>query len=153
MLSALGSGAAEDANLRTGEAISSIRVALKNFAQDERYASCHSFLVALAESVDAWFESFLVAARSIASEACRPILTEAGDLWTRCEQDYQRGFKMYVRGHLKRWFEEESPRSMHAAIEEGLQRAWTENIIEPLENALGTVLPENDLFSEIRGSA
>jgi hypothetical protein len=36
---ALGSGATEDANLRTREAISSIRVALKNFAQDERYAS------------------------------------------------------------------------------------------------------------------
>jgi transcriptional regulator with XRE-family HTH domain len=145
---ALGSGAAEDANLRTSKAIDSIRIALNNFAGDARYASCRSFLIALSESIDTWFETFLLAARTSASEVCRPILSEAGDLWTRCEADYRQGFKMYVGGHLKRWFEEESPRSMHVAIEEGLQRAWTEHVIQPLERALGTALPKNDLFSE-----
>jgi hypothetical protein len=60
---------------------------------------------------------------------------------------------MHVRGHLKKWFEEDSPRSMHTAIEDGLQRAWTENIIEPLERALGTALPKNDFFSETQDVA
>jgi hypothetical protein len=52
---AIGSGAAEDANLRTREAIDSVRIALNNFAADERYASCRSFLIALSDSVDTWF--------------------------------------------------------------------------------------------------
>ncbi len=147
---AIGSGAAEDANLRTREAINSIRTALDNFAKDRRYGSCRSFLVALSESVDAWFETFLLAARTIASETYRPILAEAGDVWARCEEGYRPGFKMHVREQLKKWLEEDSPRSMHTAVEDGLQRAWTENIIEQLERALGTALPKNDLFSEIQ---
>jgi transcriptional regulator with XRE-family HTH domain len=147
MYYALGSGAAEDAHLRTREAINSIRTALGNFAKDERYASCQSFLVALSESVDAWFDSFLLATRAIASEVCRPVLSEAGDLWRRCEEDYRHGFKVHVRGHLKKWFEEDSPPAMRAAIEDGLQRAWMEHVIEPLERALGTALPKNDIFS------
>jgi hypothetical protein len=76
------------------------------------------------------------------------VLSEAGDLWTRCEADYRQGFKAHVKGHLKKWFEEQSPRSMHAAVEEGMQRAWTDNLVEPLERALGTALPKNDLFSQ-----
>jgi hypothetical protein len=146
---AVGSGAAEDANLRSREAMGKIRIGLRNLAEDKRYASCRSFLLALSESVDVWFEGFLVEARTIAAEVCRPILSQAGDLWSRCEADYRSGFKMHVKGHLKQWFEERSPRSMHAAIEDGLQRAWRQNLIRPLEEALGTALPRNDLFSEL----
>jgi hypothetical protein len=57
---------------------------------------------------------------------------------------------MHVKGHLKRWFEERAPRSMHTSIEEGMQRAWTEGVIQPLEKALGTALPKNDLFAKVR---
>jgi transcriptional regulator with XRE-family HTH domain len=146
---AIGTGAAEDANLRTREAMEEIRIALKNLAADGRYASCRSFLVALSESAESWFESFLVAARTVSAEICRPVLSAADDLWSRCEADYRTGFKGYVKGYLKKWFEEQSPRSMHNAIEEALQRAWTENVILPLEKVLGTALPRNDLFSEL----
>jgi hypothetical protein len=146
------SGAAEDANLRAREAFESIRVALNNFATDDKYVSCQSFLVALSESLETWLDSFLVAARTVASESCRPILSQAGDVWTRCEGDYRQGFKNYVRAHLRKWFEEQSPRSMYAAIEEATQKAWTKNFIEPLERALGTALPKNDLLSEFRES-
>src|SRR5260370_8115831 len=97
-----------------------MRIALNNFAKDEKYLSCRSFLIALSESVETWFDGFLVAVRTIASEACRPVLSEAGDLWSHCEADYRDGFKMHVRGHLKRWFEEESPRSIHPAIEQAI---------------------------------
>jgi hypothetical protein len=55
-----------------------------------------------------------------------------------------------VRDHLKVWSEKQSPRSMHNAIEEGMQRAWIDNVIQPLERALGTALPKNDLFNEIK---
>jgi hypothetical protein len=44
-----------------------------------------------------------------------------------CEADYRPGFKAHVRERLKAWFEEQSPRSMHTAIEDGTQRAWIEN--------------------------
>jgi transcriptional regulator with XRE-family HTH domain len=145
---ALGSGAVEDANLRTREAVDSLRISLKNFAQDDQYVSCRSFLIALSESLETWLDGFLVAVREIASETCRPILSDSGDFWSRCESDYRTGFKMHVRGHLRKWFEEQSPRSMHAAIEDGMQRAWIENVIEPFERALGTALPKNDVFSE-----
>jgi hypothetical protein len=37
---------------------------------------------------------------------------------------------------------------MSAAIEEGLQRAWTQKLIRPLEKALGTVANRNDVFDE-----
>jgi hypothetical protein len=77
------------------------------------------------------------------------VLSEAGDLWARCEADYRTGFKANVKGHLKKWFEEQSPRSMHTAIEEGLQRAWTQKLIRPLEKALGTAMPRNDVFDEL----
>jgi transcriptional regulator with XRE-family HTH domain len=143
---ALGSGAAEDANLRARESFQRIRIALTNLAADKRYASCKKFLLALAESLDAWFESFLIASRTVSTEVCRPVLSEAGDLWTRCEADYCTGFKEYVKGHLKKWFEEQSPGFMHAAIEEGLQRAWTQKLVRPLEQALGTAIPRNDAF-------
>jgi hypothetical protein len=146
---AIGSGAAEDANLRSREAITKVRVGLRNLAEDKNFASCKSFLLALSESVDKWFDTFLVAARTAAAEVCRPVLSKAGDLWSRCEADYKPGFKAYVKGHLKRWFEEQSPRSMHASIEEGFQRAWTENLIRPLEEALGTAVPRNDMFSSL----
>jgi transcriptional regulator with XRE-family HTH domain len=146
---AIGSGAAEDANLRTRGAFQRVRIALINLADDKEYASCKKFLLALAESVDTWFDSFLVAARAVAAEVCRPVLSEAGDLWARCEADYRRGFKDHVRGHFKTWFEEQSPRSMHTAIEEGLQRAWTRKFIRPLEAALGTAMPRNDVFDEL----
>ena len=146
---AIGSGAAEDANLRAREAFQRIRIALINLADDKEYASCKKFLLALAESVDTWFESFLVAARTVAAEVCRPVLSEAGDLWASCEADYRRGFKEHVRWHFKTWFEEQSLRSMHTAIEEGLQRAWTRKLIRPLEAALGTAMPRNDVFDEL----
>jgi transcriptional regulator with XRE-family HTH domain len=146
---ALGSGAAEDANLRAQEAFQRISIDLQNLATDEKYASCKKFLLALSESVEAWFESFLVAARTVSAEVCRPVLAEAGDLWARCEADYRGGFKEHVRRHLKKWFEEQSPRPMHAAIEQGLQRAWTQRLIRPLEEALGTAVPRNDVFEEI----
>jgi transcriptional regulator with XRE-family HTH domain len=146
---ALGSGAAEDANLRAREAIEEIRVTLKTFAADGKYASCRTFLLALSEGVESWFDSFLVAARTISAEVCRPVLSEAGDLWARCEADYRPGFKNHVIGHLKTWFEEQSPRSMHSAIDEGLQRAWTQNLIRPLERALGAAAPRNDIFDEL----
>jgi len=146
---ALGSGAAEDANLRAQEAVQRILIDLRNLAEDGKYASCHKFLLALSESVEAWFESFLVAARTVSAEVCRPVLSEAGDLWARCEADYRSGFKEHVRRHLKKWFEEQAPRSIHAAIEEGLQRAWTQKLIRPLEKALGTVATRNDVFDEL----
>ena len=146
---ALGSGAAEDANLRAHEAVQRILIDLRNLAEDGQYESCRKFLLALSESVEAWFESFLVAARTISAEVCRPVLSEAGDLWARCEADYRSGFKEHVRRHLKKWFEEQAPRSMRAAIEEGLQRAWTQKLIRPLERALGTVTPRNDVFDEL----
>jgi transcriptional regulator with XRE-family HTH domain len=146
---AIGSGAAEDANLRTREAVESIRVTLKNFVSDPKYASCHSFLHALSESVETWLESFLTTARTISTEACRPVLSEAGDLWARCEADYRPGFKANVKAHLEKWFEEQSPRSMHTTIEDGLQRAWAQNLIRPLEEALGTALPRNDVFDSL----
>ena len=56
---------------------------------------------------------------------------------------------MHVKGHLKEWFEERAPRSMYVAIEEGMQRAWTDKVVRPLERALGTALPKNDPFGEI----
>jgi hypothetical protein len=146
---ALGSGAAEDANLRAQEAMQRILIDLKNLAGDDKYASCRKFILALSESVEAWFESFLVAARTISAEVCRPVLSEAGDLWARCEGDYRSGFKEHVRRHFKKWFEEQAPRSMRAAIEEGLQRAWTQKLIRPLEEALGTVATRNDVFDEL----
>jgi hypothetical protein len=146
---ALGTGAAEDANLRAQEAVQRIVIDLKNLAGDDKYASCQKFLLALSESVEAWFESFLVAARTIAAEVCRPVLSEANDLWARCEADYRTRFKEHVRRHLKKWFEEEAPRSMRTAIEEGLQRAWTQKLIQPLEKALGTVVIRNDVFDEL----
>jgi hypothetical protein len=146
---AIASGAAEDANLRSREAMRKIRIGLNNLAQDKNFTSCKSFLLALVDSVDKWFDAFLVAARTVAAETCRPILSTAGDLWSRCEADYRSGFKGYVQGHLKCWFEEQSPRSMHVSIEEGFQRAWTENLIRPLEEALGTAAPRNDVFSSL----
>ncbi len=146
---ALGTGAAEDANLRAHEAMQRILIDLKNLALDDKYASCRKFLLALSESVETWFESFLIAARTVAAEVCRPVLSEAGGLWARCEDDYRTGFKEYVRRHIKKWFEEEAPRSMLAAIEEGLQRAWMQKLIRPLEKALGTVATRNDVFDEI----
>ncbi len=146
---ALGSGAAEDANLRAQQAVQRILIDLRNLADDGKYASCRKFLLALSESVEAWFESFLVAARTISAEVCRPALSEASDLWARCEADYRSGFKEHVRRHLKNWFEEQAPRSMRAAIEEGLQRAWTQKLIRPLEKALGTVANRNDVFDEL----
>jgi hypothetical protein len=149
MYYAIGSGAAEDANLRSREAMAKLRIGLSNLADDKSFASCNGFLVALSESVDKWSDSFLQTARTIAAETCRPILSKAGDLWIRCEADYGPGFKASVKDHLKRWFEEECPRSMHAAIEEGFQRAWTENLVRPLEEALGTATPRNDLFSSL----
>ena len=145
----LGAGAAEDANLRTKEAAQAIRVSLKNFAEDEKYASCKGFLLALSESVETWLESFLVAARTIASEVCRPVLSEAGDLWARCEEDFRVGFKGHAQTHVKRWFEEQAPRSMHATIEERIQRAWVVNFLRPLEEALGSAMPRNDVFDQL----
>jgi transcriptional regulator with XRE-family HTH domain len=146
---ALGSGAAEDANLRAQEAVQRILIDLKNLAADDKYASCRKFLLALSESVEAWFESFLVAARTVSAEVCRPVLSEAGGLWARCEADYRSGFKEHVRRHLKKWFEEQGPQSMRAAIEQGLQRAWTQKLIRPLEKALGTVATRNDVFDQL----
>lgn len=146
---AIGSGSAEDANLRSREATDRIRIAIKNLATDGKYTSCRSFLLALGESVEGWFEDFLTAARTISAEVCRPVLSEAGDLWARCEADYRPGFKARVSEHLKKWFEEQSPRSMHVAIEEGLQRAWTQHVIRPLEQALGTAVSRNDVFDEL----
>ena len=150
---AIGSGSAEDGNLRSREATDRIRIAIKNLATDDKYASCRSFLLALGESVECWVEDFLTAARTISAEVCRPILSEAGDLWARCETDYRPGFKARVSGHLKKWFEEQSPRSMHVAIEEGLQRAWTQYLIRPLEQALGTAVSRNDVFDELETAA
>jgi hypothetical protein len=99
---ALGTVAAEDANLRAHEAVQRILIDLKNLAGDDKYASCQKFLLgALSESVEAWFETFLVAARTVASEVCRPVLSEAGALWARCEADYRTGFKEHTRRHLK----------------------------------------------------
>jgi hypothetical protein len=46
---------------------------------------------------------------------------------------------MYVNGHLKKWFEEQSPRSMHAAVEVGLQRAWTQ-ACRQIEDGNGAVI-------------
>jgi hypothetical protein len=74
---ALGTVAAEDANLRAHEAVQRILIDLKNLADDGKYASCRKFLLALSESIEAWFESFLVAARTVAAEICRPVLSEA----------------------------------------------------------------------------
>jgi len=126
-----------------------VRVGLKNLAEDRNFVSCRSFLLALSESVEKWFDAFVVAARTVATETCRPVLSKAGDLWSRCDADYRTGFKLHVKGHLKRWFEEQSPRSMHESIEEGFQRAWTNNLIRPLEEALGTAVPRNDIFNSL----
>jgi hypothetical protein len=75
----------------------------------------------------------VISARTVAAEVCRPVLSDAGELWACCEADYRTGFKEHVRRHLKKWFEEQAPRSMYAAIEEGLQRAWTQNPPAPLK--------------------
>jgi hypothetical protein len=99
-----------------------------------------------------WFDAFLIAVREIASETCRPVLSGAGDLWKRCEADYRPGFKAQVRVRLKTWFEEQPSRSMHNAIEDGMQRAWIDNVVQPLEDALGTAVPKNDLFNESEGA-
>lgn len=126
-----------------------ILVDIKNLADDEKYDSCRKFLLALSESVESWFDSFLVSARTIAAEVCRPVLSEDDDLWSRCEADYRSGFKDHVRKHLKKWFEQEAPRSMASGIEEGLQRAWTQKLIRPLEHALGTAAARNDAFEQL----
>lgn len=66
---ALGSGAAEDANLRAREAYDQIRIALKNLIKDGKYASCQKFLIALSESAETWFENFLTASRTVAMQS------------------------------------------------------------------------------------
>lgn len=90
-----------------------------------------------------------MAGRSWCCRKRAPILSEDDDLWARCEADYRTGFKDHVRKHLKKWFEQEAPRSMFAGIEEGLQRAWTQKLVRQLEQALGTVVARNDVFGEL----
>jgi hypothetical protein len=38
---------------------------------------------------------------------------------------------------------------MHMAVEDGVQRAWAQQFIRPLEEALGTAMPRNDVFGVV----
>jgi hypothetical protein len=54
-------------------AVQRVLIDLKNLAGDDKHASCQRFLVAFSESIETWFASFGVAARTVAAEVCRPI--------------------------------------------------------------------------------
>jgi hypothetical protein len=35
---------------------------------------------------------------------------------------------------------------MHQAVEDGIQRVWAQQVLRPLEAALGTAVRRNDIF-------
>jgi hypothetical protein len=134
----LGDGAAADAKRRCEPAVSGLREIIENHLADPAFESAHTFLGQLLDGVGAWEADFVKAARHHAVAIFKPVLSEATDLWTDCDDKYGRGlnYKDVIVSLIERWFDQQG--SLQDEFDRRVGRAWRSSVLMPLKTASGT---------------
>ncbi len=138
----LGSGAVADAKIRASNAVNGLRAIVDNALADEDLAPAHSFLKELKEDIPLLASDFLETVRRAGEISFRASLGDDDQFWGGCESIYGQGraFRKVVAELLEQWFEHEDRQHLHEAFDERVQKAWTEQFLNPIE-ATGSDTP------------
>lgn len=130
----LGTGGASDVRRRTGQSFGELAGIVNNMLGDEDLAPVHAFLRTLSTNIALWRTAFLDAVRRAGDLTFRPVLGDDSDFWAKCEAKYGRGlpYRQEIAQMLEEWFEREDHQHLHTAFEDRVQKAWQQEVLEPL---------------------
>lgn len=135
----LGAGVRGDANARTTDLIVRIDGQLVDLEQQfDHLADVRQLLATLRDDLNDSRQEFLAQALTVGTEAFKPYLEDAHDLWRRCASRWGEGagYRADVAEIIQRWFEETVELGdARRSIDKSLQQAWHEAVLTPLINA------------------
>jgi len=135
----LGAGVRGDANARTTDLIVRIDGQLVDLEQQfDHLADIRQLLATLRDDLNDSRQEFLVQALTVGTEAFKPYLEDAHNLWRECASRWGRGagYRADVAEIIQRWFEETAELGdARKSIDKSLQQAWHEAVLTPLINA------------------
>jgi len=135
----LGAGVRGDANARTSDLFVRIDAQLVDLEQQfDQLADIRQLLATLRDELDDARQEFLAQALTMGTEAFKPYLDDAHDLWRRCATRWGQGigYRNDVADAVQRWFEETADLDdARKSIDKSLQQAWQYVVLEPLVNS------------------
>jgi transcriptional regulator with XRE-family HTH domain len=129
----IGTGAAQDARLRSGDFFAALHGFLKTLKANPGLALARRTIEQIERSAQQSRTVFADAVSTAGAEVYREPLEKANELWEKCAGEWGEGmgFKTRVSAHLKKWFESQS--KLKDKLEELTLKTWDEKVIGPLE--------------------
>ena len=135
----LGQGVRIDVNLRTREIFVRIDEAIEGLKDDFAHLpDVAQFLQNLKDNVEEWRKEFLTRVALAGRTLFSPYLSQATDMWNKCEERYGAGagYRVDVSAILGDQFEnDERAITTSVKIESQITAIWSQIVIEPLESA------------------
>lgn len=106
---------------------------------DETLEPAHPLVQELIRTMDTWRFRFRSSAAEVGRSVAMEVLYNASSLWWECASSYgypssRSGlpFREWVADKLEAWCEDSAQKPLWAEIEDGISRAWEEQVIGPL---------------------
>jgi transcriptional regulator with XRE-family HTH domain len=131
----VGAGVREDANLRTADLIKKIEGRLDGLRN--KFASTPEAVAlvdTLAEDLEDWRQEFLTRALSMGRNTYKPHLEDDDNLWAELVQLYGQGsgYRDRIADRVERWFEGVELNAVRSKIDNRLEKAWRELVLDNL---------------------
>ncbi|MBZ0147437.1 MAG: hypothetical protein K8F62_07825 [Pseudorhodoplanes sp.] len=135
----LGQGVRIDVNLRTRDTFVRIDEAIEGLKDDfSHLGDVAQFLDNLKDDVEEWRKDFLTRVALAGRNLFSPYLSEATEMWEKCEKRYGggAGYRIDVSGIFQEQFESDAG-AMTASqkVESQVAAIWEQIIIDPLQSA------------------
>lgn len=130
----LGGGGAASTKKRTERLFIELIGLVRNKMGDADLEPAHTFLRTLLTNIGIWRATFYETVQHSGELTFRPALEDDDELWSACEDKYGKGlaYRREVAQLVEDWFEGEEHEHLHAAFEDRVQKAWQQEVLEPL---------------------
>ena len=135
----LGQGVRIDVNLRTRDTFVRIDEAIEGLKDDfSHLRDVAQFLENLKDDVEEWRKEFLTRVALAGRNLFSPYLSEATEMWEKCEKRYGggSGYRVDVSGIFQEQFESDTgAMTTSQKVESQVAAIWEQIIVEPLQSA------------------
>jgi hypothetical protein len=133
----LGIGGAGSTKKRTDRLFIGLVELVRNKMGDAELAPAHAFLRTLLTNIGIWRATFFETVRHSGELTFRPALEDDDQLWSTCADMYGKGlpYRRDVAQLFEEWFEDDKHEHLHTAFEDRVQKAWQQEVLEPLARA------------------
>ncbi len=133
----LGNGTRQEVSKDSSKIFLELDGILKNLLGDEGLDPSHQFLEELRLNWKTWNSNFLNRVQIIGNQMFMPFLDKSS-LWNECANLYGwgSGFRDDVAKKLRGWFHDDEQKPLFGILNERIQTAWKEEVLNQLENLI-----------------